>query len=269
MAGTWSEQMVGIGLPWAAALISALLLLRYNRENRNPLEWRRVDRCLLVIALFCFVGGASKLLTGAMTTFYFERSTWINWDFMQTYSQISRIMGIPWLLFLVLGFRLRRSKPDSRAFAHVTIQYNAVSVSLICYVFGSVTHPGPFCLAMALGTLNFLLFELKLALPWLITFTLLTMIWSVATWGGWIPYAPIFTSSAFSGGKIDFPYFVGTLLLVMGIFLLILLLVAYIFTRWRDREAKVNEMTVFSQKNVRAVSFDGGHELHDRKPPCP
>jgi class 3 adenylate cyclase/uncharacterized membrane protein len=248
MAGTWSEHFFGIAFPWAAALITAVLLLRYNRENRNPLEWRLVDRCLLVIALFSFVGGASKLLMGAMTTLYFERLVWINSDFTQTYSQINRIMGIPWLLLLILGFWLRRSNPDNRAFAHVTIQYNAVSISLICYIFGPVTHPGPLCLAMALGTLNFLLFEFKLALPWLITFTVLTLISSVATWAGWIPYAPVFASSAFSGGKIDSHYFVGTLLLVMVIFLLILILVAYIFSRWRDREAKVAEMTVFLKK---------------------
>ncbi|MCP4578200.1 MAG: hypothetical protein GY846_18165 [Deltaproteobacteria bacterium] len=248
MEGTWSEHISGIVFPWVPALVTVVLLLRSNRENRNPLEWSRVDRCLLVVSLFCFVGGASNLLTATTVTIYFERLAWINWDFVKTYSQFNKIMGMPWIIFLVFGFWLRRRYPENRPFAHVMIQYNAVSVSFICYIFGSVTHPGPFVLGMALGTLNFLLFELKLALPWLVTFTVLTVISSVAVLAGVIPYAPIFASSAFSNGKIAPLYFVGTMLLVMTIFLLMLLLVAYIFTRWRDRERKVTEMTDLLKK---------------------
>jgi class 3 adenylate cyclase/uncharacterized membrane protein len=248
MAGTWSEHISGIAFPWIAAIVTAFLLLSYNRENRNPLEWGLVDRCLLVIALFSFVGGASNLLMGSTVTLYFEQLAWIDWDFAQTYYQISRAMGIPWLLFVIVGFWLRGRHPDNRPFAHATIQYNAFCVSLISYIFGTVTHPGPFCLAMALGTLNFLLFELKLALPWMVTFTALTTVSSIFTWAGLIPYAPIFAASAFNGGKIDSLYFVGTMALVLLVFLLMLILVAYIFARWRDREAKVGEMTVLLKK---------------------
>jgi len=248
MEGIWSEQVTGIAFPWAVALVTALLLVRYNRENLNPLEWSRVDRCLLIVGLFSFVGGASNLLMGAIATFYFERLSWINWNFAQTFYHFNRIMGIPWLCFMLFGLWLRRRNPDSRPFAHLIIQYNAISVSIIAYIFGSVTHPGPFCLAMALGTLNFLLFEMKLALPWLVTFTVLTIASSILTWMGWIPYAPMFANAAFAGGKIDPLYFVGTLLLVLVVFLLMLILVAYIFARWRDREAKVAEMTALLKK---------------------
>ena len=248
MAGTWSEHIASVLLPWVFAAVTVILLLRNNRENRNPLEWTRVDRCLLMISLFCFVGGASNLLMGTAATLYFERLGWVNWDFAQTYYQINRILGIPWLVFLLLGLWLRRRSPKSRPFTHVIIQYNALHISVICYTFGPVTHPGPFLLGMALGTLNFLLFELRLALPWLITFTALTVGTSVATWAGLIPYAPIFAVSPFSGGKIETYYFVGTGILVMVVFLLMLLLVAYIFSRWRDRESKVSEMTDLLKK---------------------
>ncbi len=248
MGGTWFQHISGIAFPWVAALVTVILLLRSNRANRNPLEWSRVDRCLLVVSLFCFVGGASNLLTTTTMALYFERLTWINWGFAKTYYQYNRFMGIPWIIFLVFGFWLRGRYPDNRPFTHVMIQYNAISVSFICYVFGSVTHPGPFLLGMTLGTLNFLLFELKLALPWLVTFTVLTLISSIAIWAGVIPYAPLFASSAFSNGKISPLYFVGTILLVMTVFLLMLILVAYIFTRWRDREKKVAEMTDLLKK---------------------
>ncbi len=248
MEGTWSEHISGIAFPAALAFITAVLLLRFNRETKNPLEWSRVDRCLLIIALFSFVGAASNLLMGTAVTLYFERLTWINWDFAQIYYALNRFMGLPWVLFMALGFWLRRRHPDNLPFAHAVIQYNALSVALVCYIFGSVTHPGPFCLAMALGTLNFLLFELRLALPWLITFTAVTIVSAIAIWAGWAPYAPVFASSPFSNGKIDALYFVGTLLLVLVVFVLMLVLVAYIFARWRHREAKFADMTVLLKK---------------------
>ena len=248
MEGTLFERMPSVLLPWVFSAVTVIFLLRHNRKNRNPLEWSRVDRCLLIIALFSFVGGASNLVMGTAVTLYFERLAWINWDFAETYYHINRNLGTPWLFLLAFGFWLRRRSPDSRPFTHVVIQYNAIHVAVICYVFGPVTHPGPFLLGMALGTLNFLLFELKLALPWLVTFTVLTVVASVATWAGLIPYAPVFSGSAFSGGKIEAYYFAGTMILVMTVFLLMLLLVAFIFARWRDRETKVAEMTDLLKK---------------------
>ena len=248
MEGTWTEHFFSVAFPWVFSFVTVVLLLRNNRKNKNPLEWSLVDRCLLLIALFCFVGGASNLMTGITASLYFERLPWVNWALAQPYYHINRIIGFPWILLLLWGLWLRRRSPENRVFAHTFIQYNAFHVSLICYGFGPVTHPGPFLLGMALATLNFLLFELKIALPWLVTFTVLTVGLSIATWAGLIPYAPIFASSAFSGGKIETYYFVGTMVFVMVVFLLMLLLVAYIFARWRDREAKVAEMTALLKK---------------------
>jgi len=248
MEGTWTGHFLSVAFPWGFGLVTFVWVLRGNRKSRNPLEWSRVDRCLLLIVLFCFVGGASNLMTGIAASFYFERLTWINWVWAQTYYQINRIIGIPWIFLLLLGLWLRRRSPENRVFAHIVMQYNAVHVALICYAFGPVTHPAPFLLGMALGTLNFLLFEKKTALPWLVTFTVLTVGFSAATWAGLIPYAPIFTSSPFAAGKIASYYFVGTMAFTMVIFLLMILLAAYIFTRWRDREKKVAEMTDFLKK---------------------
>ncbi len=248
MEGTWARHFLSVAFPWVFGLVTFVWVLRSNRKNRNPLEWSRVDRCLLLIVLFCFVGGASNLMTGIAASFYFERLAWINWAWVQTYYQINRIIGIPWIPLLLLGLWLRRRSPENRVFAHIVMQYNAVHVALICYAFGPVTHPGPFLLGMALGTLNFLLFEKKIALPWLVTFTVLTVGLSAATWAGLIPYAPMFISSPFTAGQIEPYYFVGTMVFVMLVFLLMILLAAYIFARWRDREKKVAELTDFLKK---------------------
>jgi class 3 adenylate cyclase len=248
MEESWFQQISGFAFPWLATLVTVILLLRSNRVNKNPLEWSLVDRCLLVIALFCFVGGVSNVLTTTLEILYIGRIDWIDWGFSKAYFQYNRIMGMTWLVFLAFGFWLRRQHPENLPFTHAMIQYNAVSVAFICYIFGSVTHPAPFLLTVTLGTLNFLLFDLKLALPWLVTFTGLTAVSSAAVLTGVLPYGPMFASSPFGSGRISPLYYVGTILLVMTIFLLMLVLVAYIFKRWRDRERKVAEMTDLLKK---------------------
>ena len=248
MEGTWIKPFLPVAFPWVFAFATLALLLRGNPENKNPLEWSRVDRCLFVIVIFCLVGGASNLISAIAATVYLDRLSWINWAFAESYNQINELLGIPWILLMLVGLWLRGRSPENTIFAHTVIQYNAFHVALICYGFGPVTHPGPFVLGMALGTLNFLLFELKIALPWLVTFTVLTTASSIATWLGLIPYSPIYSSSAFSDGKIEPYYFVGTMIFVMLLFLLMLILVAYIFARWRDRERKVSEMTELLKK---------------------
>ena len=248
MEGLWFKPIMGAAVPLSFAFLLGGLLFRYNRENRNPLEWCTVDRCLLLIVLYCFVGGASNFVIGIGVSMYSESMPWANWAFVQSYYQVSRIVGIPLILLSFIGLWVRRRSPQNRAFAHTLIQYNAIHMSLTCYAFGPVTHPGPFLFTMALGTLNFLLFEPAIAMPWLGTFTVLIVGSTIATWVGLIPYAPLYASSPFAGGKVDAFYLVGTMVLVIMIFLLMLFLISYIFARWRDREAKVAEMTALLKK---------------------
>ena len=80
MEGIWIKSISITAIPWAFAFLTGLLLLRYNRENKNPLEWCTVDRSLLLIALFCFIGGASNFVMGLAVTKYFGRLPWLNWD---------------------------------------------------------------------------------------------------------------------------------------------------------------------------------------------
>ena len=237
-----------IAVPWAIAFLTGAFLLRQNKGNRNPLEWSIVDRCLLLIALFCFAGGAANFVIGIAASMYFGRFAWANWEFTQSYYQIGRIFGLPLVFFLVIGLWLRRRSPGSKVFGHIVIQYNAIHITVICWIFGLVTHPAPFLISMSVGTINFLLFEPALSLPWMASFTLLTVASVIATWLGLIPYAPFYLSSPFGGGKVDTYYFIGTSVVAMVIFLLMLSLIAYIFVRWRDREAKVTDMTALLKK---------------------
>jgi class 3 adenylate cyclase len=159
-----------------------------------------------------------------------------------------RRMSFPWFILLVIGLLLRYRAPESRAYAHAVIQYNAAYIACLCYVFGTVTTPAPFLLSMALGTLNFLLFEPAIAIPWIVTFTLLIVSFTIGTWIDLVPYAPFQSSSPFVDGKINSAHLLGTTAFVMVIFLFMLSVIGYIFIRWRDREAKLSDMTSLLKK---------------------
>jgi len=64
MEGMWIKQIISTAVPWVFAFLTGGLLLRHNRENRNPLEWSIVDRCLLLLALYCFAMGVANLVIG-------------------------------------------------------------------------------------------------------------------------------------------------------------------------------------------------------------
>ncbi len=107
---------------------------------------------------------------------------------------------------------------------------------------------------MALGTINFLFFDRKIALPWIVTFLLLTVGLTVLTWLGTISYAPVYRAAPFGGGLIETEYLWGTTFLVIMVFLLMLLLIVHVFSRWRDREAKVAEMGELLKKMFGSVT---------------
>ncbi len=246
--GMWLTQGAFTLITWFLAFYTVFLLIRYNREEKNPLDWSLVDRCLLITAVFCFLAGAGSAVVGIGIPANLERLPWIDINVVHAYAWISRIVMLIWLFFLFLGMFLRRRLPENRAFAHGVVQYDAIHVTLVCYAFGSVTHPGPFLLAMALGTLNFLLFHRSIALPWIITFLLLTIGLTFLTAFGSIHYAPIYARAPFGAGHIETSYLMGTTFLVIMVFLAMLLLIAHIFSRWRDREAKVAEMSELLRK---------------------
>lgn len=248
MEGLLFRQMMVVAVPLVSAFLTAGVLLRDNRQNKNPLDWTVVDRCLLIIALFCFAGGLVNIIISIGVTMPKDLLPWANWGYAKTLLDVNRYFGMVWIILMIIGFLLRKKYSGSRIFGHIVIQYNAFSMAGVCYIFGPVTHPGPFVLSMALGTFYFLLFDLRLAIPWLITFLVLIITSAFAVWGGIISYAPFFTTSPFSNGDIDTFYLFGTLVFPVIVFPVMLSLIAYVFVRWRDRETKVVEMTALLKK---------------------
>ena len=247
MQDLWLKQVMVTAVPWAFAFLVGGLLLRENRTNRNPLEWNLVDRCLLIVALYCFAGGLSNFIYG-FAILQADELPFINWAGMALYYNVLRITGLAWVAIVVIGLWLRHRAPESRIFAHIVLQYSALNIAAVCYVYGPVTHPGPVLLSMALGTMNFLLLEPAIAVPWLVTFSAVVVATSITTLLGLTPYAPFYTSTPFQDGAIDPFYLVSTEAFIMLLFCVMLLLTAYIFVRWRDREAKFADMSALLKK---------------------
>ena len=135
--GLWLKQVMATAVPWAFAFLVGGLLLRENRENRNPLEWNLVDRCLLVVALYFFAGGVSSFVYG-FAILQADPLSFVNWSGMGLYYTGIRATGIVWVAIVVLGLWMRRRAPENRVFAHVVLQYSALNIAGACYIYGPV-----------------------------------------------------------------------------------------------------------------------------------
>jgi len=242
-----TELFFDFGVAWGLTLLMAYVLFRSARESGNPMEWSLVERCLLLIAIYFLTVGAFSLVMGIMKLLPSERFPYFYWDVARPFYQVYRFFGLCAVLLLLIGLWLRRRASRSPLFAHTVIQFSAVFMAFTCYSLGPLTHPGPLLFAMALGSFNLLLFGLAFALPWITTFTVLFVGSTVATYFDLIAYSPV-SGPPFVDGKIGGFYLIGTLVYLTMIFLLMLFIIANIIVRWRDREAKLADMTVLLKK---------------------
>ena len=242
-----SKLFFDCGAAYGLVLIFCYILFRGPRESRNPMDWSLVDRCLLLILIYFFMVGSFSLSFAIMKLMPPDRFPYLKWNIMQPFYQVYRVFGIFQLILLIIGLFLRRRNVESALFTHFTIQLNAIFLAYTCYGIGTITHPGPLLLAMAFGTFYLLLFGLKYSLPWIITFTSLLLVSTIAIWIGLIPYSPG-SAPPFIDGKIDEFFFVGTSLFAIMIFLLMLFIITIIIIRWRDREDSLADMTRLLKK---------------------
>jgi len=234
-------------LGWLPLLI-ALLLFREPRESKNPQDWSRVDQSLLFIMIFyiytllLFFGHVyrdSMLQIGPLP--YFDEKVWIG-------------MLLPFLCVLLvllpIGILIRRRFPESRIYAHLVIQFMVIVAAYICYISGSVTQPTNILFGLSVVTFSLLLFRPSISYPGIATFLVLLIGSTIAVELDLIPYAPLFSSPPYVDGKIHSWYLLETMISMSIILILMLFLIAFIVARWRNREAKLGEMTNLSNNSL-------------------
>jgi len=242
------ETFLGIGITWSIALLTGIFLFRRHRERKNPLDWSIVDRCLLLIVIYFFIVGSVDLVDLIEKLFFRGSLSYLNPNFFEPFQKITIFDGLVWIFLWMTGLWLRGRAPASLLYAYAVVQFSAFDNALFCYLFGAVTHPGALLFGMAQGTFTIILFPLSVALPWIITFIVILVGFMILSSFEIIPYAPVFAEIPFIDGKIAGAYWTTTLAWSIMALLLMLSLIAFIVIRWRDREAKLADMTAILKK---------------------
>jgi len=220
------------------------LWLRLLRRVGNPLDWNTVNRCLFVISITLLI---------RITVFLFELvrfqvlPPYINPVIFKAGIFVACADGLIWIFLLLIALRFRRQKQQSSLLPHVIVQLSVIEIAALCYMVGPVTHP-IFILALAWLVFIILLFEATVAVLGIGAFTIFIIGSMMAVWFDIIPYAPVFTTSPFVDGKIAKDYLRPTFTIVLIITLLTLFLFMYLVVQWRDREARLADMTTLLKK---------------------
>ncbi len=235
-------------LSWSLSALIIRLLFRGDQREKSPLNWCRVDRCLVLMAIWFFIWGILTVLGGVEEMLLTQRALYYNDPFVGTVTPVFRAVFLIWLILLISGALLHRRFPDNRVFTHIVIQTSAIQTAVVCYLFGHVSDTGSLLFAMLQGAFIILLFRPLMGVLWMATYTLLMAGSALAVLFNKIPYAPTLSKVPFDDGRIDPVYFSSALSFQMLLFLLMLLIILFVVMRWRDREQKLTEATDILKK---------------------
>ncbi len=222
------------------------LLQRAVERFGNPLEWSNVDKCLLIASLtFPF-----SLIYVALARYGLENPDvvpYVNRESLPTIILAASTTAVVWLMIIATARYLRSRAPQSRWLVHVTLQWWVLGNVYIVYTYGMVTSP----VAMQLlgGVMvGVLLFDVRTVLPATATAMMLLVAMIVGERAGWLPYAQLLSSPPYVDGRLSSVW----IAVNFGLFAIIASLIfgfsAYVIVRWRDREARLAELTDFLKK---------------------
>jgi len=223
---------------WIIGIVILRKIVINNKRKWNPLDWDKIDRCLLLLITCLFVGGTFWF---GVIQFNPHNIIWLDREWSKFFFNCLAVLS-PGLIFLLCsGIWIRKVKWTTRIYTHTVVQYLAILSSLMVYSFGAVTNPSFLLFSVALSFVILLLFDLAVAISWLVTFVGLTAGSTIASGLGLIPYAPVFAQPPYNNGEIDSMYCVGTLIFSMGCYVFIFLILSVVVDRWRKRENQVVE----------------------------
>ena len=212
----------------------------------NPLEWSTVHKCLLIICFWVLLAPFTTLLFHHYIS-HPEKVLFFDPVFMKKLLPLGWGLTVAWSILLVVGLQLRNRRPENRTFAYVTVflWWSQEAISAVCA--GPLTTPAAMVL-LGQGFVAFLLFRIPVVLVGL-GFALLLVVGSIfASHYGLLPYAPLMAAPLYDNGRIAnlWALLLGPAYLI--IYLGFLSLSVYIITRWRDREARLADLTTMLKK---------------------
>ncbi len=209
----------------------------FARRFGSPLEWCNVDKALLIAALpMCAL--ASNIFITSLMISRGEASSALS-------PHAARVI-IEWGLGVVAGYGLiiglgtfiRRRIPHSILFMHVTLQYSAITGALTGYIIGPFSSV--IWLAMiGVFVLGLILFERLPALLSVLSFMFVLGATTAASGMGLLPHRSFLDASVTHQGSPPTWWLLSTGFMIAAITGLILVLLCYVVSSWRDREAKI------------------------------
>ncbi|MBC8391893.1 MAG: adenylate/guanylate cyclase domain-containing protein [Deltaproteobacteria bacterium] len=228
--------------------IKKTLLSRLFDYIGNPLEWNYVNKSLLIICLHTsvFVGidvwGFLAIYYPGLCPMWANRPSLI-WGL--------KIHAVFFLIFgtlFVIGLVIRRSDSGNRWFAYVFVVAMAVHSALFMSFIGHSTNAVTMLGMFTHVFLGLLFFDYYFSLLAIVSWTLVVGYHIVCEQLGLIPYAHGLVALPIKGGKLDLLWMMwnlGTGLFITGA---VLTVFGYVIHRWRDREARVVEMSALLKK---------------------
>lgn len=240
--------LFNILLAWICSGLVGYLLFRGQQRHKNPLDWSRVERCLLLMAIWFFIWGIQTLFGGVEECLFTQEIPYYNAKVVGLITPVFHAVFLLWLTLYISGLLLYRTSPESRVFTHIVIQTSAIQTAFVCYLFGQVSDTGSILFAMVQGAFIILLFKPRMGMLWIGTYILLMVISAGAVLLRDLPYAPAMAAAPFGQGRIDPYYFSASLAFQTLVFLLVLLIILFVVAKWKDRERKLSDATDILKK---------------------
>lgn len=203
-----------------------------GRRMGKLLDWDPVDRCrlliLLTIPFFAAYGLRSHyLLAHPNVEPYYDRGTLI---WMRLGLGAACLF---WGVFLAWGSRERRRPGSHTGYLLVGSLSWWLGVVAVAYALGPITTPAWIAIVIGCVT-NLLLLPLRVAILATSAGLLLLLISLACVMAGLIPYGPALAETPIVASQLSLPYVLGNTVSSLVATLVVVGIIAYIMTEWRD-----------------------------------
>ncbi|MBU0736433.1 MAG: adenylate/guanylate cyclase domain-containing protein [Proteobacteria bacterium] len=214
----------------------------------NPLEWRYVNKTLVLLALQILV--YLSLIIYIYLAFrypslypeYFSRTG------MMIFLRINQWFILIFVVLFAFCLWIRKSDPNNRWVAYVTALFLSAHDAIFLCGIGHATNPQTLLILFLLAFVGLLLFDPYYSLCVAISWILVNGFHLFAEQMHLIPYAWVLSEPPFKGGEIGIVWLAWNLGSGFFVAAFMFSIFGYVISRWRKRETEVTELADLLKK---------------------